>query len=429
VRSSSAWLRSSSPSPCSPSTAAAPPEGGDLLRNCGYFAAAAQILLAPVDTETDERRNHGADDRSGRPADAGDERLDLTMRRFLSVAAVALGLVLIAGAAVVRWTVAPSQAVLPSDTNTTTTYTGTAAALFNAAALTTPGAKALITNVPITTTHTTKVLDTKGKNALVSDAGKLKVAGATVGGFDYRYAVNRTTMGRGSGFPNVVRQSGITFNWPIRTAKKNYTGWISDTQGTTPLRYAGTAKRDGLSTYVFTAATKAAPVTDPATLKTLPASMPKATLVALATGLGLSPTILGSLQQILPSLPDPVPFSYSYAMKATYWVEPRTGEVVDLTEHETRTLALKIGPAIVPVTPVVDVTYHAAPGQVAASVKTARHDANLVTLVYKTLPLGLAVGGAALLLVGLVGLALTRRRDESGDTPNSVDPDRDLQPV
>jgi hypothetical protein len=139
--------------------------------------------------------------------------------------------------------------------------------------------------------------------------------------------------------------------------------------------------------------------------------------------------VLGSLQQILPSLPDPVPFSYSYAMKATYWVEPRTGEVVDLTEHETRTLALKIGPALVPVTPVADVTYHAAPGQVAASVKTARHDANLVTLVYKTLPLGLAVGGAALLLVGVVGLALTRRRDESGDAPNSVDPDRDLQPV
>ncbi len=351
------------------------------------------------------------------------------MRKFLSVAAVVLGLVLIAGAAVVRWTVAPSQAVLPSDTNTTTTYTGTAAALFNAAALTTPGAKVLVANVPITTTHTTKVLGTKGKNALVSDGGKLKLAGTTVGGFQYRYAVNRTSMGRGSGYPNVVRQTGITFNWPIRTAKKNYEGWISDTQGTTPLRYTGTAKRGGLSTYVFTATAAAKPVTDPATLKALPASLPKATLVKLAAGLGLSPTALGSLQKILPALPDPVPFSYSYAMKATYWVEPRTGEVVDLQEREVRTLALKIGATVVPVTPVMDITYHAAPAQLAASVKTARHDANLVTLVYTTLPLSLAIAGGVLFLAGLVGLALSRRRDESGETPNSVDPDRDLQPV
>jgi hypothetical protein len=351
------------------------------------------------------------------------------MRKSLSVAAVVLGIVLLAGAAVVRWAVAPSQAVLPSDTNTTTTYTGTAAALFNPSALTTPGAKALLTKVPITTTHTTKVLATNGKNALVSDAGKLNVAGSQVGGFDYRYAVNRTDMGRGSGYPNVVRQSGITFNWPIRSAKKNYAGWVSDTQTTTPLRYTGTAKRGGLSTYVFTANAKAAPVTDPATLKQLPAWLPKATLVKLAAGLGLSASQFGALQQILPGLPDPIPFTYSYAMKATYWVEPRSGEVVDLQEHETRTLALKIGATVVPVTPVMDITYAASPSQVAASAKDARHDGNLVGLVYKTLPLSLTIGGAVLLLIGIAGLALSRRRSGSEATPEPVDPEKDLQAV
>jgi hypothetical protein len=389
-----------------------------------HSAVIAQVLDAAADIGGKWRF-----DRVSRPADAGDERLDLTMRKFLSVAAVVLGLVLIAGAAVVRWTVAPSQAVLPSDTNTTTTYTGTAAALFNPAALTTPGAKALLAKVPITTTHTTKVLATKGKNALVSDSGKLNAGGSQVGGFDYRYAVNRTDMGPGSGYPNVVRQSGLTFNWPIRSAKQNYAGWVSDTQSTTPLRYTGTAKRGGLSTYVFTANAKAAPVTDPATLKQLPASLPKATLVKLAAGLGLSPSQFGALQQILPGLPDPVPFSYSYAMKATYWVEPRTGEVVDLQERETRTLALKIGATVVPVTPVMDISYAASPTQVATSVRDARHDGNLVSLLYKTLPLGLAIGGAVLVLLGVAGLALSRRRHESGGTAEPVDPERDLQPA
>jgi hypothetical protein len=352
----------------------------------------------------------------------------LRMKRILSIA-VMLGLVLIAGAAVVRWTVAPSQAVLPSDTNTTTTYTGTAATLFNVNALNVPGAQVLLSNVPITTTHTTKVLAAKGSNALISDSGKLNVNRSAVAGFDYRYAVNRTSMDRGRGYPNVVRQSGLTFNWPIRTAKHDYAGWVSDTRSTTRLHYAGTAQRGGLSTYVFKTASSPAPVTDPATLKQLPQSLPKATLVELAKGLKLSASQLGALQQILPSLPDPVPFSYSYAMKATYWVQPQSGEVVDLKETETRTLALKIGSAVVPVTPVMDITYAAAPAQLATSVNKARHDGDLVTLVYVTLPLGLGIAGLVLVLAGAAGIALSGRRREPGGSPTQADPESELQPV
>jgi Porin PorA len=351
------------------------------------------------------------------------------MRKLSSVAAVVLGLVLIAGAGVVRWT-APSQVVLPADTNSTRTYTGTAATLFNASALTTPGAPVLLKNVPITTTHTTKVLDTNGSNALISDAGKLLVAGSPVGSFDYRYAVNRTSMDRGSGYKDVVAQTGITFNWPIRTAKHDYVGWVSDTQSTTPLVYAGTAKRGGLSTYMFTATVAAAPLTDPATLKELPQSLPKATLVNLAGGLGLDATKLGALAQALPLLADPVPFSYTYAMTATYWVQPGSGEVVDVQERETRTLGIKIGANVVPVTPVMDISYTSSPAQLATSVKEARHDGNLVTLVYETLPRGLGIAGVALFLVGIVGLVVLRRRPGSGGGgPAQVDPQHDLEPV
>jgi Porin PorA len=351
------------------------------------------------------------------------------MRKLSSIVAVVLGLLLIAGACVVRWTVAPSHVVLPADTDSTRTYTGTAATLFNARALTTPGAPVLLRNVPITTTHTTKVLETNGSNALISDAGKLLVAGSPVAGFDYRYAVDRTSMDRGSGYKNVVRQSGITFNWPIRTAKRNYVGWVSDTQSTTPLVYAGTAKRGGLSTYMFTATTAPAPLTDPATLKDLPQSLPKATLIALSAGLGLDATKLGALAKALPQLADPVPFSYTYAMTATYWVQPDSGEVVDVQERETRTLAIKIGPDVLPVTPVLDISYASSPAELAASVKDARHDGNLVTRMYVTLPGALGFAGVTLLLVGVIALAVSRRRSGDGGRRAQSDVQPDLEPV
>ncbi len=346
------------------------------------------------------------------------------MRKLFSVAAVVFGLMLIVGAGVVRWTVAPSRVVLPADTNSTRTYTGTAHTLFNAVALNTPGAPVLLKNVPITTTHTTKVLKTSGNNALISDAGKLLVAGSPVAAFDYRYAVNRTSMDRGTGFKGVDRQTGITFNWPIRTAKANYLGWVSDTRSTTPLVYAGTAKRGGLSTYMFTATTPAEPLTDPATLKELPQSLPKATLVNLAAGLDLDATKAGALKQALPLLADPVPFSYTYALTATYWVQPESGEVVDVQERETRTLGIKIGSVIVPLTPVLDISYTSAPAQLASSVTDARHDGNLVTRMYVTLPRALGISGAVVLLVGVMALAVRRRRSAPGDGPAEID----LQP-
>jgi DUF3068 family protein len=361
------------------------------------------------------------------PADAGDERL--RMKKILSVAAIVLGLVLLAGAAVVRWSVAPSQAVLPSDTNTTTTYTGTAATLLNVNALHVPSAQALLANVPITTTHTTKVLATKGSNALVSDGGKLKVNGSAVAGYEYRYAVNRTSMDRGSGYPNVVQQRGVTFNWPIRTAKHDYKGWVSDTQSTTRLHYAGTATRGGLPTYVFTTTASPAPITDPATLKQLPQSLPKATVLELSAALKLTPSQQALFAKILPNLSDPVPFSYSYTMKATYWVAPQSGEVVDLHETETRILSLKVGSAFIPVSPVMDITYSAAADQLATSVKKARHDGNLVNLVYVTLPRGLAIAGLVLLVAGGAGLALSRRRRDADGSPTEADPESELQPV
>lgn len=352
------------------------------------------------------------------------------MRRLAPVITVALGVLLVLVSAGVRWIAAPHLAVLPSDTDTTRVYTGTASTLFNAKALTSPAAgPVLLQKVPISVTHRTKVLQTKGGNALVADSGSVTAAGSSVGGFDYRYAVDRTDMGRGSGFRGTTAQTGVTFNWPIRTQKHDYPGWVPDTQTTVPLRYAGTTTHGGLSTYVFTTTSQPSPITDPQTLAALPTGLPKATLAQLAAGLGLAPTQLGALQQVLPTLPDPVPFNYTYQVKATYWVEPSTGTIVDLQEQEVRTLALKVGSNLVPVTPVMDISYTSSPAQLASAVSDARHDANLVKLVYTRLPLILLIAGLVLTLLGGLGLAARRRHrsEPPQGTDSSVEQSRVMQ--
>ena len=333
------------------------------------------------------------------------------MRKVTSIVALGIGLVLVLSAAGVRWIAAPRLAVLPSSTDTTRSYAGTAATLFNAKALTSATAgPVLLTGVPISLSHRTKVLAAHGANALVSDSGTVTAAGSPVAGYQYDYAVDRTSMGRGSGFGGVVAQTGVTFNFPIRLAKHDYPGWIPDTRSTVPLTYQGTASHAGLSTYVFRTSSKPTLITDPEVLKALPASLPKATLIRLAAGLNLPASQLGAVAAAFPSLPDPVPFSYTYQVSATYWVEPATGEIIDLQEQEIRSLALKIGGTLVPITPVLDISYTSTPTGLAAAVHDARHDSRLINLVYSTLPVILLAVGLLGMLAGACGLLLHRRR-------------------
>lgn len=337
------------------------------------------------------------------------------MRKWMPVAAIGAGLVLIASAGLMRWVVAPKLAVLPGDTDTTRTYTGSAATLFNAQALTS-GGPVLLHHVPVTMTHRTRVLDTNGNNALIADSGTVMANGSPVGGFHYRYAVDRTDMGPGTGFSGVVKQSGITFNFPIHTARHDYPGWVSDTGSTVPLTYQGTATHGGLATYVFRTVSKPTLITDPETLQSLPPALPKATITQLAGSLGLPGATLSALSQLLPTLPDPVPFSYTFQTTATYWVEPTTGEIVDLRERDVRTLALKAGNQLIPMTPIFDVTYTSSATELASAVKQARHDATAVNLVYRTLPLTGLVAGLVLFIGGAIGTVLTRRRRPSAPT-------------
>ena len=350
------------------------------------------------------------------------------MRRMSWFIGMVVGVLLIAAAPIVRWGVAPAVTKLPSNTDTIRTYTGTAATVINPSLLTgTLFGPALLHNQPVTVIHHVKVLKTTAGNALVSENKKVTLQNHAIADVTHRYAVDRKTIGRGSGFTDVIAQTGVTFNWPIHTKKQNYTGWVSDTQQTTQLVYSGVATRGGVKTYVFKATVPPTRITDPAELKGLPASMSKATLNSMTPALGLTIDQLKGLSTTLGQLPDPVPFGYLFSATSTYYVAPDSGVVVDVTSHEVRTSGFIVAGQVLPVGAVLDFSYSAPTLTLKAAADDAKDKASQMTLISSTIPLVSLILGIVI-VVALAGVAMVRR-PRGPAAPTTAPQPRELTPV
>lgn len=332
------------------------------------------------------------------------------MRRKLGVLVLVLGVVFAAGAGVVHWVVAPRMAQLPSDTNTTRVYAGTAAVLLNPTVPTgTTMGPGLLHDVAIQVVHNDQVLASEGHAALVADRRVVTMSGFTVADLNYRYAVDRRTFLPVDAYPEVVAARGVTFNWPMYTQPHDYTGWVQDTMRTTALRYVGTVRHAGITTYEFRTSGPAHPITDPVLGTMLPTSMTKQQLLELTPSLGLSTHQLLKLNALMKALPDPVPMTYRYRGEATFWVAPTSGLVVDMTQHDLRTSGVMVHGKFVALSPLMDMTYSFTPQTVAGAAGDAKKAMSDLHKIKVTVPVALLVLGAVLVVIGLALLVVRRR--------------------
>ncbi len=347
-----------------------------------------------------------------------------------SITLVLLGILLIAAAGVVRFVALPAASKLPTNTNTTNVYSGTARVLLNQAALA-PGSTApiLLSNLPLQIKETVRVLTSNGSAAVVDYRVTDSAAGKSLPGMDNRYAVDRTTLApsnaiSGSGLTAV---RGLTISFPIPTQARNYVGWVQDTGNTTPLRYAGTATRVpsptgsgtralGFETYVFQQTTPAARITDPQELASLPSGLPKSELPALVGRLKLPAGELGQLGNAFAKFPSTVPLAYTYSARFTYWVAPNDGVVVDLQATEVRSVELpaSVLGTPVPIATVSDFVYTDSPATLVARIQEAKNDSAALSLFGTTLPLSAVIVGLA-----LIATAVLLRRTGKGPRPAS----------
>ena len=348
-------------------------------------------------------------------------------RRTFGIVALIVGVIFVGFAPIMRWVIAPNLTVLPGDLNTTRVYTGTAAIMANPTALsgTTVG-PAILRNVPITVTHADKVLKTSGNNALVRDNRVVTMPGFTVANLVYNVSVDRKNFHANQAIAGALPANGIVFNLPIGTKAHDYTAWAADTNTTVTLHYAGQGQRGGINTYMFTENVAPTRITDPQLLKLLPASATKAELLRQVPAFGFSEAQLLQLNTLMTKLPDPVPMAYTFSSQATFWVDPKTGVIVDALRHEVRTLNFVAGTTLIPLAPIMDFTYTDTPATLKAAVNDAKDNASKMTLATDTLPLISLIAGGVLVLVG-IGLVSYRRRPPAA--PMVPTAPRELTPV
>lgn len=331
------------------------------------------------------------------------------------VALGVLGVLCLAAAAILKWVVTPNQAKLPSDQNTTRQYEGNAKILLNPQALSTGDlTKALLVNTPVKANRNAKVLAVDGNAAQMQDTRTLTTAnGQTIGETQATYAVDRKTLEATPDHPSswqVTAAQGLTVSWPIGAEKQDYTGWVQETQATTPLKYLRQETKQDLTTYVYQSSSAPAPIMDPQVLKALPPALPVSTLTALSSALPLPPDVKSQLEALLPQLTQPVPLSYTYQVTSTYWVEPTTGIVVDVHREEIRKAGLSAGgKTLAAVLPVYDVATAYTSTSASDAASDAKDDKNTIDLVGTTLPLILLIVGILALLAALLVFLLSRR--------------------
>ena len=324
-----------------------------------------------------------------------------------------IGVLCLVAAAILAWVVVPNRSELPADTNTTRDYTGTANTLVNPQALAAGDfGNAIVSNTPVTGERTVRVLATSGDNAQVADERTLSAGGQQVAGSSAQYAVDRRSLEAASDPPadwNVQPHEGLTVSFPIGSEQQDYTGWVADTQSTTPITYLREEARGGANTYVYEADVPPTPITDQTVLDDLPSAIPQLALAALAST--LPPQQQAALVQVLPALPNPVPLEYTYEANTTYWVEPTTGTVVDIQRQEIRTASI-IGPDGSPIgaLPVYDVQTQFTDSSVATAGREASDRRSDIVTAGTVAPWVLTALGILALLAAVIGLLMWRRR-------------------
>jgi hypothetical protein len=316
---------------------------------------------------------------------------------------------------------------LPSNYNAVRQFNGTAQTVLNPAALQAGNfGDAFIANTPVTGQSTVRVVDTSGNSAKVLDEQTMTAGGTDLGTTSNTYAVDRNSLEPATNPPsswNAQPHQGLAVAFPAGAAKQDYTGWVSDTQTTVPLRYLREESRGGVNTYVYQADVAPAPVRDQAVLASLPSSISRAALQGLMPQLPITADQRSALTQALPGLPDDVPMSYTVQGSQTFWVEPTTGQIVDTQRSVTRTGAIGgPGGATLATLPVYNVNTAFTSDSVAAAGREAADRRNTLTSAGRVWPWILGTLGALALLAGLLGMLMRRRPQAVPQVPEPTYP-------
>ena len=318
------------------------------------------------------------------------------MRRVAGFTLAGLGVVLIAGAVLLPTYVSGQIVKFPLDEHTTATLAGTGVSYFSQVKLKEK------TGVSVQATYTIKGDAAAGNSstAVWNQTSSVQdlTNGLPVSTVTRRFAFDRRTAelvdccGANVNGNKAIRQTGLAGAvFPIGTREQAYQVFDTSLSRAVPFTYAGTASIDGIATYMFTenvAPTQVATITVPGPF------------------FGLKPKTVK-----LPQM---------YQIHLTYWVDPRTGALLNVDEKEKMTLRNPATGGTVAV--LFDGDLVATPETVKAVVALDSSGRTELSLLEVIIPVAAGIAGAAALIAGIFLLVRKPRRAQ----PGPAEPSRHL---
>ncbi|MFO8009899.1 MAG: porin PorA family protein [Dehalococcoidia bacterium] len=332
-------------------------------------------------------------------------KLHLKGRRIALTVLVA-GLAFVAVALVIKCVIVPDMKKWPDDVDITRYYTGSLHEMLDQRALTSLDLENLIMRaIPIDITRYYSTVETEGNKAIVREVIMMAdSSGKTIQSSEKYYAVDRKTLEAIPNFSHehdVSERKGLTFSFPIGVDKKDYSRWVSDLQRTAPILYRGEEEIYNRNTCVFESIVSPEEVVNPEILSRLPQSLPLDLFSVLVSSIELREEKHAAMEEIVSTLPDPVPLTYLYEYEATYWIDPETGINIDIRRHEKRTAAIEYQEEMIPLVPVFNVEYQATRESINNAIDDAEKIHDRIRLWDSSVPGALIGIGAILIIFGI----------------------------
>jgi len=307
------------------------------------------------------------------------------MRRVTGSVLSGLGVVLIAAAIILPTYVAGQIVKFPLNETIAATLAGTGVSYFSETKLTEK------TGVSVRATYTIKGDAAAGTSSTAvwneTSSAYDVTNNLPINAMTRRFAFNRRTAelvdccGANVNGNSSVRQTGLVgYVFPIGTQKKTYDVFDTTLDKPMPFAYSGTADIDGVPTYMF--------------IENVPPT--KVTTVTV-------PGVFFGLKAKTIALPE------IYQIRLVYWVDPKTGALINVNENEKVTLQNPQTGATV--ASLFDGDLVATPATVTAVVKldsSGRTELSWLTMIG---PLLAGIVGAVALIAGIYLLVRGKRQN------------------
>nr|WP_271213836.1 porin PorA family protein [Rhodococcus wratislaviensis]GLK41106.1 hypothetical protein GCM10017611_79810 [Rhodococcus wratislaviensis] len=338
----------------------------------------------------------------------------MTRIRKSSIAWLALGVLLITSAILIKWVALPSLTKLPSDLSQGQKYEGTMSALNPQAFAANDLANLITPDMPITADRSLTVDATDGDTAIVTSNTTLTLPDGTSQKDLHSYAVSRVDYGpvplsaeqRQSFVPADDRPTfedhkGIAFSFPINPEKDGNLLYDSVTRTGQEAKFISEGTLEGRDVYNYKV-NASGPIQNPTLLaqfKDFPPQLPKAVVAGLLQADVVPLESRASLQNNLEGLPETLDIRFGSSNVVSLAVDKHFGAPLNVDQVQSLYVTVPVNSEDVPVLPLSTVKLHTADSEVTTLARDLSKNQTLLSVLALWLPVGLVVIGLLLIVL------------------------------